>query len=203
MKNFIISSQIFEDKHGTMLTSYDVDTLKMLNKLKILITPVNISNKINKHLLINADGLFLMGGGNINKIERKKTNKIRDELEKKLFRYFKKQDKPIIGICRGFQNIVSFYGIKLSKIKNHVRTNHHIKINNSRFIKYKSLNVNSYHNFAIKNLPKDFSTISKLKDGSIEIAEHKKKNILCFMFHPERKMLSQKKIMQVLKNFTK
>jgi len=203
MKNFIISSQIFEDQHGTMLTSYDVDTLEMLNKLNILITPVNISNKINKHLLMNADGLFLMGGGNINKIERKKTNKIRDEFEKKLFRYFKKQNKPIIGICRGFQNIVNFYGIKLHKIEDHVRTNHHIKINNSRFIKYKSLNVNSYHNLAIKNLPKNFSIISKLEDGSIEIAEHKKKNILCFMFHPERKMPSQKKIIQVLKNFTK
>jgi len=89
MKNFIISSQIFEDQHGTMLTSYDVDTLEMLNKLKILSTQVNISNKINKHLLMNADGLFLMGGSNINKIERKKTNKIRDEFEKKLFRYFR------------------------------------------------------------------------------------------------------------------
>ena len=132
MKNFIISSQIFEDQHGTMLTSYDVDTLEMLNKLNILITPVNISNKINKHLLMNADGLFLMGGGNINKIERKKTNKIRDEFEKKLFRYFKKQNKPIIGICRGFQNIVSFYGIKPFQVKDHVRTSHRIKINNSR-----------------------------------------------------------------------
>jgi len=203
MKNFIVSSQIFEDKNGTIYTSYDVDTLEMLNKLDILMTPVNISNKINKYLLKNADGLFLMGGGNINKIEKKKTNKIRDEFEKKLFRYFVKQNKPIIGICRGFQNIVSFYGIKLSQIKDHVRTNHHIKIKNSRFIKSKSFNVNSYHNYAVKSLPKDFSIISKLEDDSIEIAEHKIKNILCFMFHPERKMPSQKKIIQVLKNFTK
>jgi N5-(cytidine 5'-diphosphoramidyl)-L-glutamine hydrolase len=203
MKNFIVSSQIFEDKNGTIYTSYDVDTLKMLNKLDILMTPVNIFNKINKHLLKDADGLFLMGGGDINKIEKKKTNKIRDEFEKKLFKYFIKQDKPIIGICRGFQNIVSFYGIKLSKIKDHVRTNHHIKIDNSRFIKSKSLSVNSYHNYAIKSLPKDFSIVSKLKDGSIEIAEHKIKNILCLMFHPERKMFSQKKIIQELKNFTK
>ena len=203
MKNFIVSSQIFEDKNRTLYTTYDVDTLDMLNKLDILITPVNVINKINKHLLKNADGLFLMGGGNINKIEKKKTNKIRDEFEKKLFKYFIKQDKPIIGICRGFQNIVSFYGIKLSQIKYHVRTNHHIKIDNSRFIKSKNLSVNSYHNYAIKSLPKDFSIVSKLEDGSIEIAEHKKKDILCFMFHPERKMPSQKKIIQVLKNFTK
>ena len=72
MKNFIVSSQIFEDKNRTLYTTYDVDTLDMLNKLDILITPVNVINKINKHLLKNADGLFLMGGGNINKIEKKK-----------------------------------------------------------------------------------------------------------------------------------
>ena len=149
------------------------------------------------------DGLFLMGGGNINIIEKKKINKIRDEFEKKLYRYFIRQNKPIIGICRGFQNIVSFYGIKLTQIENHVRTNHLIKITKSRFVKYKSLNVNSYHNYAIKNLPKDFSLISKLEDDTIEIAEHKTKNVICFMFHPERKMHSQKKIIQVIRNFIK
>ena len=203
MKNFIVSSQIYKDKNGTIHTSYDVNILEMLKKLDISITPINISNKINKHLLKNVDGLFLMGGGNIKKVKKKKINKIRDEFEKKLFSYFIKQNKPIIGICRGFQNIVSNYGIKLTLIKNHVRTNHLIKIINSRFIKYKNLTVNTYHNYAIKNLPKDFSLISKLEDNTIEIAEHKTKNVLCFMFHPERNMHSQKEIMQVIKNFIK
>ena len=71
MKNFIVSSQILEDKNGTIYTSYDVDTLEMLNKLDILITPINVFNKINTNSLKNSDGLFLMGGGNINKIEKK------------------------------------------------------------------------------------------------------------------------------------
>jgi N5-(cytidine 5'-diphosphoramidyl)-L-glutamine hydrolase len=203
MKNFIVSSRIFEDKNGAICTSYDLDILEMLHKLDILMIPISASKKINNNLLKNSHGLFLMGGGNINIIEKKKINKIRDDFEKKLFRYFIKQDKPIIGICRGFQNIVSFYGIKPFQVKDHVRTSHHIKINNSRFIKSKSLNVNSYHNYAVKNLPKNYSAISKLRDGTIEIAEHKTKNILCLMFHPERKMPSQRKIMQVLKNFIK
>lgn len=203
MKNFIVSSRIIEDKKGTIHTMYDTDTLEMLNKLDISITPFNVLNKFNKNLLRNSDGLFLMGGGNINKIEKKKINKIRDKFEKNLFRYFIKKNKPIIGICRGFQNIVSFYGIKLFQVKGHVRKSHHIKISKSRFIKYKSLDVNSYHNYGIKNLPKEFSVISKFKDDTIEIAEHKTKKIICLMFHPERKMLSQKKIIQVLKNFTK
>lgn len=203
MKNFIVSSRIFEDINGLICTSYDVDILEMLNKLDILINPINVSKNINKNVLKNSDGLFLMGGGNINIIEKKKINQIRDKFEKKLFEYFIKQNKPIIGICRGFQNIISFYGIKLDKVKDHVKTNHHIKINNSRFLKYDYLNVNSYHNYAVKMLPKNFSEISKLKDGSIEIAEHKTKKILCLMFHPERKMHSQKKILNSLKDFIK
>lgn len=203
MKKFIVSSQILEDKNGTIHTLYDVNTLEMLSKLNISITPINGLGKLNKKLLKDSDGLFLMGGGNINKIEKKKINKIRDNFERSLFKYFVKKNKPIIGICRGFQNIVSFYGIKPFQVKDHVRTSHRIKINNSRFIKYKNLNVNSYHDYGIKDLPAKFSFVSKLKDDTIEIAEHKTKKILCFMFHPERKMLSQKKIIQVIKNFIK
>ena len=72
MKNFIVSSRILEDKNGTIHTLYDINTLEMLNKLDILITPINVLSKLNKNLLKNSDGLFLMGGGNINKIEKKK-----------------------------------------------------------------------------------------------------------------------------------
>ena len=102
-----------------------------------------------------------------------------------------------------FQNIVNFYGVKLFKIKNKDRKNHYLKINKSRFIKCKKLKVNSYHNYAIKNLPKNFSAVSKLSDGTIEIAEHKKKKILCLMFHPERKMPSQKQVIHILQDFIK
>ena len=59
MKKFIISSKIFEDKYGNICTLYDVDTLKMLSNLKISITPINITYKINKNLLKNADGFFI------------------------------------------------------------------------------------------------------------------------------------------------
>lgn len=72
MKNFIVSSRISEDENKTKHLLYDIDTLEMLKKLNILITPINALNKFNKNLLKDTDGLFLMGGGNINKIEKKK-----------------------------------------------------------------------------------------------------------------------------------
>ena len=72
MKNFIVSSRIFEDKNGVICTSYDLDILEMLHKLDILMIPISVSKKINNNLLKNSHGLFLMGGGNINIIEKKK-----------------------------------------------------------------------------------------------------------------------------------
>ena len=44
--------------------------------------------------------------------------------------------------------------------------------------------------------------IAKHKDGSIEIAELKNKNLFCTMFHPERKNKSQKIVDKLIeKNF--
>jgi len=119
----------------------------------------------------------------------------------KLFKYYYNRNKPILAICRGFQLIADIHGIKLEKINNHVRKFHSLKIDRSKFIKDKILKVNSYHDYCIKDLPKNFIKVSNTKDGSIEIAEHKSKKILCLMFHPERKSISQSKIDKIFKKF--
>ena len=201
MKNVIVSTRIHLDKHKSFSFSYDEDVLEMLQKLNLLIQPIKISRKIDYNSIKNSDGLFLMGGGDIYKNKKTYLNNIRDNLEKKLYRYFYNNNKPIVGICRGFQNIMNFHGINSTKLKGHVRTFHNLKIEKNKFINYRNLKVNSYHNYCIKNLPKNFLAISKLKDGSIEIAKHKNKKILCLMFHPERKMISHSKIINSLKKY--
>ena len=85
----------------------------------------------------------------------------------------------------------------------HVRQNHNLKIYNSKFISQKKLKVNSFHEYCIKKIPKNFKIISKASDNTIEIAEHKNKKILCLMFHPERKMGSKKVLMKSIKKFLK
>ena len=61
--------------------------------------------------------------------------------------------------------------------------------------------VKCFHNYCITKLPKKFNVISKSSDNTIEAAENISKNILCFMFHPERKNLSQTQINNHIKNF--
>ena len=93
-------------------------------------------------------------------------------------------------------------GANIKKIKNHVRVNHKINIiKKNKFINFKSLNTNSYHNFGISNLPKEFEISGTTKDGCIEISINNNKRLLCFMFHPERKNKSRLLIKKTIVNF--
>ena len=200
MKNFIVSSRIFFDKYNNLNTNYDLDVLSFLSRLDLNIIPHLVSKS---NLLKNADGLILLGSGNIYKIDKTKENKIRDKIEKQLFKLFYKSDKPILAICRGFQLIMDIYKIKLTKMNGHVRQNHNLIIKNSNFIFHKNLRVNSFHEYCVNKIPKNFKIVSKASDETIEIAEHKNKKILCLMFHPERKMDSKENIMKSIKKFLK
>ena len=202
MKSITLSSKIIIDKYKKINFQIDQDLSIFLKELGFSNLPIILKkNNVDFKNLKKSNGLILAGGGDLYKYKKNKVNKIRDNYEKKLFRYYYKKNKPILAICRGFQLIADIHGIKLEKINNHVRKFHSLKIDRSKFIKDKTLKVNSYHNYCIKDLPKNFIKVSNTKDGSIEIAEHKSKKILCLMFHPERKMKSKKKILKSIKNF--
>lgn len=202
MKSITLSSKISIDKYSKINFHIDQDLNIFLKELGFCLTPIVFrKNNIDFKSLDNSKGLILAGGGDLYKYKKNRVNKIRDNYEKKLFKYYYKKNKPILAICRGFQLIVDIYGIKLERINNHVKKFHSLKIDKSKFIKNKILKVNSYHNYSIKDLPKNFIKVSNTKDGSIEIAEHKSKKILCLMFHPERKMSSKKNILKSIKNF--
>jgi len=203
MKSIVLSSRVKLDKFNKINFILDEDLTNFMDQLNVNILPISFKKKykINFKNLENANGLILSGGGDIYEYDKTKENKIRDNFEIELFNYFSKKGKPILLICRGFQLLAKLNNIKLTKIKNHVRTYHSLKLNKSKFINCSSLHVNSYHQYTLANLPKDYINIASIDDGSLEIAEHKKKKILCLMFHPERPMVSKKTILKYLKNF--
>ena len=100
-------------------------------------------------------------------------------------------------MCHGFHFIAQKLGAKIVKIKKHVRKNHTISLK-GYFKSNKKIKVNSYHNYGIYNLPKVFNFSSYCSDGSVEFAEIKKNKILCLMFHPERKNISQRQIDKIV-----
>ena len=72
--------------------------------------------------------------------------------------------------------------INLKKVKNHVRKYH--KLNNVDQL-YPT-KVNSYHNFSISKLGKNFKIVSKSDDEEIEAIKHINYKWLGWMWHPER-----------------
>ena len=70
MKNIIVSSKIVKDKYSTKNILYDNDILEMMNYLNLSFFPyLNSKFKITKNIK-KADGLILLGGGDIYKYKK-------------------------------------------------------------------------------------------------------------------------------------
>ena len=206
MKNIFVSSEILIDNHKQKKVLVSTDLINYFQSLNINLNyGFSLNNKIINKIVSSNKGLILSGTGDINKLKINKTNLLRDKFEKKLITKFIYKKKPILCICRGFQLYASINKGKFSKSNRHVRKFHNLEIDkNSKFIKYENLKVNSYHNYTITSIDgKKINVISITKDGSIEIAEGKDSKILCIMFHPERKNVSQIKINKIIRSFFK
>lgn len=200
MKKIIVTQRLsYNNKTKEKRDSIDIKLIELL--LKSNIYPIPIPNSLNsldhKHLIkflktINPNGLLLTGGENFG------VNKSRDNLEKKLLKYFTKNKKPILGICRGAQMIAKFFGVKTIKVKNHVRVEH-----KSIFASKDKLfpkTINSFHDYGIKQCPKNFIVTIFSKDRTIEAFKHKKFKWEGWMWHPERDKIISIKSLKRVKN---
>jgi len=197
MKNFIISFEINKNSLNKNYISLNLEWLDFLNSLKI--NPIHFFRFKNKQDLEktfkNINGVIIVGGGDIYKISKKKSNYYRDKSEMELINFALKKKLPIIGICRGFQLFASFLGCKIKRVSNHYNKNHDIQIFGN-----KKINVNSFHRNKIVDENKIFKVLGH-KDNILEIGYIKKYNFLGLMFHPERKNKSQIFINKIIKNF--
>ncbi len=104
----------------------------------------------------------------------------RDEVDQYLIDWSIKNNKPILGVCRGMQSIQQAYGHCLDYVDGHVVKQQKILINGQESI------VNSYHNLATKTcqLPLKYWAISD--DGVIKAIKHQNEELYGIMWHPER-----------------
>ena len=101
----------------------------------------------------------------------------RDATDEFLISHALKNNMPLLGVCRGMQSIVIYFGGTLRKVEGHIAARHDVDINR---------NVNSYHEFAPDALPDDLLALAYAADGEIEYIRHKKLPIMGIMWHPER-----------------
>lgn len=122
---------------------------------------------------VNVDAIVLSGGNDIGSCPE------RDLTESRLLDYARRKGLPALGICRGMQMMGTWSGATLAPVSGHVRTRHglHGEV---------SGNVNSYHNFALAQCPRDFVVIAHSEDDSIEAIRHTSLPWEGWMWHPER-----------------
>ncbi len=128
----------------------------------------------------------------------------RTKFEIKIFNYFLKQKKPILGICGGEQLINIACGgnliqdIKINKklkinheqINPRNETSHSVKINSDtklyKIINKKKIYVNSAHHQSVKKLGKNLIKVAEAEDKIIEAIEHTKHPwCIGVQWHPE------------------
>jgi GMP synthase-like glutamine amidotransferase len=101
--------------------------------------------------------------------------------------FIQNTNKPIIGICMGFELIAAAFGAKVEKMKKGVDGYLPIKVTRTG---RKVLGFNSSHQFEshewhVKRVPKnEFKVFGRSKTG-IEIIHHKSRPIFATQFHPE------------------
>lgn len=169
--------------------------------IELVPIPNNITNSAAYAESLNLDGLIFSGGNNVgifgNEFLNDKTleqNDIaleRDQTEKKLIEWVLNTEKPLIGVCRGFQFINAYFkGTQTAVNPNtHVAVEHDVSIVKADWenVYGPITRVNSYHRWGIPNnsLAKDLATTAEY-DNLVEGLEHKEAAIFGMMWHPER-----------------
>lgn len=184
MKNLLINPNVLTNKvRNEVNDQIDHALIKWL--IKNSYNPIIISNKtlilskkkLNKFLNTLKIRGILLSGGNYKK------NSVRYQFQIYLLDYALKNNLPVLGICQGMQLIGVRFGSKLVKVQNHVRTTH--KLINFTKDKFPKI-CNSYHNYSLKDCPKNFYITTKAPDGNIESIKHKNLTWEGWMWHPER-----------------
>ena len=182
MKKIIITQrQDFNKKTYELTDSINIQLIRFVENLGYM--PILISNsKKNLHIYLKdlkPNGIILSGGGNAFKMDE------RTKIETELIKYSIKKKIPLLGICRGAQQINRFFNGAQKKIANHVRKNHKIRFVNNF---YNQIYVNSFHNYGFdkNSLSKNLKILGLSDDDIVEYFVHKKYKIFGIMWHPER-----------------
>lgn len=174
---------------------------EIFDKLDVLLIPV-VSEKKLEEVCSLCDGLILTGSGNhvnpkyynqkpIKEVDYDKFDEY--PLVKKAVEIFNQNNKPILGICAGIQELNVIFGGTLNQsIPKHQTINipkkHKIQIKSNSFLysvyNKECIEVNSFHSQSIKDVAPNFTVTAVSQDGVIEGIENG--NIIGVQWHPEK-----------------
>jgi putative glutamine amidotransferase len=141
-------------------------------------TPYPIPNHLpflSSILELPLNGIILTGGNTLD------TNAPeRDALERAIIEYAISHSLPILGVCRGMQLILDYFGSSLERIAGHIGTIHPLQLQVGQ------MHVNSYHEYGAYTVQPPLQVMGRANDGVIEAVKHLHLPIYGIMWHPER-----------------
>jgi len=156
--------------------------------------PIPLPNTVeNVDMLVRElalDGVILTGGNDLAHLPGgRSTAPERDAFERKLLTYCSQQEMPVLGVCRGMQVMVDYYGGPLVTVSDHVATRHPIMVQSSRIASLGDReDVNSFHDFGIDEemIRSPLCVVATAPDGCVEAVAHATLPQWGIMWHPER-----------------
>ena len=177
-----------------MLPDY-LDGIKAAGGIPVIL-PLEMSEEDIGHIVKTCDGFLFTGGQDVGSCPE------RDHLETFLLSKAMQSDKAILGICRGLQFINAFLGGSLwqdlpsqhpSEIahrqgKPYNAPTHKVVLNGGlkSLLGEDTINVNTLHHQAIKELGESLKPMATAPDGIIEAARMENKRFVWgVQWHPE------------------
>jgi len=188
MKRILISQRVdVIESYSERRDALDQRWSELLWEAGCLGLPVPNHRRALTELLkvLPIDGILLTGGNS--PVEYGGLAQERDETDELLISFAVSNNTPLLGVCRGMQSIVLYFGGTLRKVKEHVAVRHEIIINNNLH-RSSTRNVNSYHEYSPDKLPDALTIFAQSMDDEIEYLRHKNLPIAGIMWHPEREI---------------
>ena len=123
-----------------------------------------------------VEGILLTGGNDLcayggDALER-------DEVERFLLQWSIETETPLLGVCRGMQMVLNYFGTPLQRVDSHVRVQHTLDSGDT---------VNSFHSWGAVECRVPLVAESWSTDGVLEAVTHYDFPwIRGIMWHPER-----------------
>lgn len=145
------------------------------------VTPVPLPNEPELALrtadTLDLRGLILTGGDDLAEYGGGCAD--RDATEHALLAWATAARRPVLGVCRGMQLILSAFGASLEPVDGHIARQHRIDTSDG------TRTVNSYHRLGVRTAPLCFVVTAEC-DDVVEGVRHEDLPVEGIMWHPER-----------------
>jgi len=123
-----------------------------------------------------VEGILLTGGNDLASYGGDAPE--RDEVERYLIQTAIERQIPLLGVCRGMQMLLDYFGMPLRRVEGHVRVEHQLD---------RGEIVNSFHGWGATECRTPLTPLAWSSDGVLEAAAHRECPwIRGIMWHPER-----------------